>query len=110
MRWVEISQKNQIHIESNADTPVYITAKVTDEVPYVEFKLGDESLRIHEDFKEGDRVEVDFDKEIVYIDGEERNKAIDLENADFFWLHAGENDVETIPAMELDVKYKERWL
>lgn len=110
MRWVEIAQINRLFIRSNSDTPVFVTAVVTNDVPYVEFSLGDKALRLHEEFKDGDVVKVDFDKEIVYINGEERNKTIDLVKADFFWLHAGENEVKTIPAMQLDVKYNERWL
>lgn len=105
-----MSQTNEIYIESNGDTPVFMTAVVSEEMPYVEFSLGEQSLRLHYDFEEDDVVKVDFDKEVVFINGKEQNVTIDLLKADFFWLHTGMNDVKTVPPMQLDVKYMERWL
>lgn len=110
MRWVEISQATVIEIKGNAKTPVHITAVVDIETPYVEFSYKDENLRLHYDFKPNDVVEVDFLKEKVFINGELQQNTIDLVKADFFHLDHGINEVSTTPAMQVDVKYKERWL
>lgn len=108
-RWIELAQASQIFIEGNATTPIYLTAALEDDMPYVEFIYKDQSLRLHYDFEEGDRVEVDFEKRKVFINGELSMTTIDIERADFFRLEMGENDIMTIPSMTLDVKYNERW-
>ena len=108
-RWIELSQASEIYIDGNATTPVFITAVIEENIPYVEFQFKDQSLRLHYDFEIGDVVKVDFEKRKVFINGELSMTTIDLERADFFRLDMGENEITTIPAMTLDVKYNERW-
>jgi len=105
-----MSQTNEVEIKGNAKTPVHITAVVDTEIPYVEFAHKDESLMLHYDFKPNDVIEVDFEKEKVYINGKLQQSTIDLVKADFFELGHGINEIKTVPAMQLDVKYRERWL
>lgn len=109
-RWIELSQASEIVIDGNATTPIYLTAVIEVDIPYIEFQFKDQSLRLHYDFEKGDVVKVDFEKRKVFINGKLQMTTIDLLKADFFRLDQGVNEIRTIPSMTLDVKYNERWL
>lgn len=111
IRWAEIAQVSEMTVKGNAKTPPYFKATLKESSPYVEFLHSNgESLRIIFNFQPGDIVEADCKKEKVYINKELKMPAIDLMKADFFYLKPGYNRIATIPAMDLETKYTEKWL
>ncbi|WP_200411286.1 phage distal tail protein [Virgibacillus salexigens] len=110
MRWIEIAQTNEVKVKGTAETAPMITAVIKDEIPYMQLSCKEKVLRLHYDFKKNDVVIVDFAKEKVYINGELQMKAVDLLYADFFRLQPEKNEIKTVPTMQLEVEYKERWL
>lgn len=105
-----MAQTNEVEIEGSYPTSIIITAVLEESMPYVEFSLGDERLRLHYDFEPKDVIKVDFEKEKVYINNELQMETIDLLYADFFKLKHGVNEIKTIPTMQLTVDYREGWL
>lgn len=110
MKWIEMSQTNEVNVKGTAKTEPFVTAVIKDEIPYLQLKCRDEILRIHYDFKKNDVVKIDFEKEKVFINDELNMKTIDLLYADFFKLEPGINEIRTVPMMQLDIKYVERWI
>lgn len=110
MRWIEMAQKNEVYVNGTAAASPMITSVLKEGIPYVEYSLADEKLRLHHPFKVNDVVTVDFSKQKVWINGQLQMEAIDLVYADFFQLRPGKNEIKTIPAMQLEVTYTERWL
>lgn len=110
MKWLEMAQTNEVDVKGTASVEPFITAVIKDEIPYMQLSHGDEILRIHYDFKKNDVVKVDFEKEKVFINDELNMKTIDLLYADFFKLDPGINEIRTVPTMQLDIKYTERWI
>jgi len=110
MRWLEMAQTNEVDVKGTEETAPFITAVIKDEIPYMQLSCRDEILRIHYDFKKNDVVKIDFEKEKVFINGELQMKTVDLLYADFFMLKPGLNIIKTVPTMQLEVKYTERWL
>lgn len=115
MRWVEISQATEVEIKGNAGALPYVTCVVTDEMPYFLMSKEDEKnnelarLKIHYDIKNNDVVEVDFDKHKVIINGELMQETIDFKYADFFHFESGINYIRTVPSMQIEVEYTEKW-
>ncbi|WP_077296210.1 phage distal tail protein [Virgibacillus pantothenticus] len=110
MRWIEMAQTNEVTVKGTAETAPFITAVIKDEIPYMQLSCRDEILRIHYNFKKNDVVKVDFDKRKVFINGRLQMKTVDLLYADFFMLQPGYNEIKTVPTMQLEVEYTERWL
>jgi len=110
MRWIEIAQRNEVNVEGTVRTAPIITSVIKEEIPYVEYSVDDEKLRLHYPFKVNDVVRVDFSKQKVFINEQLQMETIDLVYADFFRLKPGLNEISTVPAMQLEVKYTERWL
>ncbi|WP_077704938.1 phage distal tail protein [Virgibacillus dokdonensis] len=110
MRWIEMSQTNEVTVKGTADTAPFIMAVIKDEIPYMQLSCRDEILRIHYNFKKNDVVKIDFDKRKVFINGRLQMETVDLRYADFFKLEPGYNEIKTVPTMQLEVEYTERWL
>lgn len=110
MRWIEMAQTNEVTVKGTAETAPYITAVIKDEIPYMQLSCRDEILRLHYDFKKNDVVKIDFDKSKVFINNRLQMKTVDLLYADFFKLQPGLNEIKTVPTMQLEVEYTERWL
>ncbi|NBJ70618.1 MULTISPECIES: phage tail domain-containing protein [Clostridia] len=110
MRWIEMAQKNEVYVEGTASTAPMITSVLKEEIPYVEFSLSEQRLRLHYPFKVNDVVRIDCLTQKVWINEQLQMETIDLVYADFFHLNPGQNEIKTIPAMQLEVMYTERWL
>ena len=110
MRWIEVSQTNEVDVKGTVDTAPFITAVIKNEIPYIQLSCREEGLRIHYDFKNNDVVKIDFNKKKVFINDRLQMHTIDLVHADFFKLKPGMNEIKTVPAMQLEVVYTERWL
>lgn len=107
---VQTEKEIQITNNGTAKTPPYIKAVLQEDASQIDFTLNDEMIRLHYDFTSNDIVEIDFDKEKVYINGSEQMTTIDLFYANFFKLDTGSNTLTTEPLMQLDIKHNERWL
>lgn len=110
MRWIEMAQTNEVTVKGTADTAPYITAVIKNEIPYMQLSCRNEILRLHYDFKKNDIVKIDFKKRKVFINNHLQMETVDLRYADFFKLKPGLNEIKTVPTMQLEVTYTERWL
>ncbi|GAA0422854.1 hypothetical protein GT022_17665 [Agaribacter marinus] len=110
MRWIEIAQKYEVNVQGSVEAYPIITAVTQKEIPYIKLSVGNAALKLHYPFKKNDTVKVDFDKRKVFINDELQMTSVDLTDADFFPLTPGLNEIQTVPAMQLEVKYRERWL
>ncbi|WP_029265675.1 phage distal tail protein [Virgibacillus alimentarius] len=109
MRWLEISQATEIEVKGNAGAEPFVTVVMKEDMPYLQLSKKDEILRLHYDFKKNDVIKIDFEKNKVFINDKLQMKTIDLLYADFFSFESGINLIRTIPSMQIEVEYTERW-
>lgn len=103
-------RSNKINVNGTAKTAPFITAVIKEAAPYIQLSCRDKTLKLHYNFKKNDVVKIDFEKRKVFINGQLQMKTVDLLYADFFNLQPGKNIISTVPSMQLEVQYTERWL
>lgn len=75
--------QSEINVLCNAPVMPYITATIPEAVSYITFELGNKILTMHAELNIDDVVEINVEKEVVYINGNQRNETIDIEESDF---------------------------
>lgn len=107
---IEKTETGEVSIESEFESPFLIESEIKEDAEYAEFKRNDDVLRLNYDFDKKDKIKIDTEKEVVFINGEEKNVTIDLLKADFFKILPGKNDLQLHPKMQIKITYKERWM
>jgi predicted phage tail component-like protein len=107
------SFSNNITVQNNGSAKTYPVVTVTFSSAATEYKISHSNgkfVRVLWNFVVGDRLEIDFQKQKIKINGNLAMPSLDF-SSDFFALEPGSNEITVTPSgVSNQISYVERWL
>lgn len=103
------SSKGTVHVGGTAPTKAVFSFVIKQAANHLLLKKGTKYVRLNRNFVAGDRVIIDFSKELIILNNNNAQQTLALTSRYFSFIH-GANEIEYSPQADLKVTFTEKWL